>query len=122
MGNQLSKKYSKTNEITYWAPLPLGFNFGIKRVSLAGKMNKVSLIKPGNLKLFPYALTQLTNFSQKKEQTSNFDVGADLKYSITPSLTLDLHIIQTLLKQRLINNRLILIDLIYFILRKEHFS
>ena len=53
-------------------------------------MNKVSLIKPGNLKLFPYALTQLTNFSNKKEQTSNFDVGADLKYSITPSLTLDL--------------------------------
>ena len=47
-------------------------------------------MKPGNLKLFPYALTQLTNFSQKKEQTSNFDVGADLKYSITPSLTLDL--------------------------------
>ncbi len=31
-----------------------------------------------------------TNFSNKKEQTSNFDVGADLKYSITPSLTLDL--------------------------------
>ena len=89
-GINFQRNISKTNEITYWAPLPLGFNFGIKRVSLAGKMNKVSLIKPGNLKLFPYALTQLTNFSQKKEQTSNFDVGADLKYSITPSLTLDL--------------------------------
>ena len=89
-GINFQRNISKTNEITYWAPLPLGFNFGIKRVSLAGKMNEVSLRKPGNLKLFPYALTQLTNFSQKKEQTSNFDVGADLKYSITPSLTLDL--------------------------------
>ena len=89
-GINFQRNISKTNEITYWAPLPLGFNFGIKRVSLAGKMNKVSLRKPGNLKLFPYALTQLTNFSQQKKQISNFDVGADLKYSVTPSLTLDL--------------------------------
>ncbi len=89
-GINFQRNISKTNEITYWAPLPLGFNFGIKRVSLAGKMNEVSLRKPGNLKLLPYALTQLTNFSQKNEKTSNFDGGADLKYSITPSLTLDL--------------------------------
>ena len=89
-GINFQRNISKTNEISYWAPLPLGFNFSIKRVSLAGKMNKVSLKKPGNLKLLPYALTQLTNFSNKKDLKTNIDGGADLKYSITPSLTLDL--------------------------------
>ena len=53
-------------------------------------MNNVSLKKPGNLKFLPYALTQLTNFSDKKDFKRNIDGGADLKYSITPSLTLDL--------------------------------
>ena len=89
-GINFQRNISKTNEISYWAPLPLGFNFSIKRVSLAGKMNKVSLKKPGNLKLLPYALTQLTNFRDKKDLKTNIDGGADLKYSITPSLTLDL--------------------------------
>ena len=89
-GINFQRNISKTNEISYWAPLPLGFNFSIKRVSLAGKMNKVSLKKPGNLKILPYLLTQLTNFSDKKDVKTNIDGGADLKYSITPSLTLDL--------------------------------
>ena len=89
-GINFQRNISKTNEISYWAPLPLGFNFSIKRVSLAGKMNKVSLKKPGNLKLLPYALTQLTNFRDKNDLKTNIDGGADLKYSITPSLTLDL--------------------------------
>ena len=89
-GINFQRNISKTNEISYWAPLPLGFNFSIKRVSLAGKMNNVSLKKPGNLKFLPYALTQLTNFSDKKDFKRNIDGGADLKYSITPSLTLDL--------------------------------
>ena len=89
-GINFQRNISKTNEISYWAPLPLGFNFSIKRVSLAGKMNNVSLKKPGNLKFLPYVLTQLTNFSDKKDFKRNIDGGADLKYSITPSLTLDL--------------------------------
>ena len=89
-GINFQRNISKTNEISYWAPLPLGFNFSIKRVSLAGKMNNVSLKKPGNLKILPYLLTQLTNFSDKKDVKTNIDGGADLKYSITPSLTLDL--------------------------------
>ena len=89
-GINFQRNITKTNEISYWAPLPLGFNFSIKRVSLAGKMNNVSLKKPGNLKFLPYALTQLTNFSDKKDFKRNIDGGADLKYSITPSLTLDL--------------------------------
>ena len=89
-GINFQRNISKNNEISYWAALPLGFNFGIKRVSLAGKMNGISLKKPGNLKFLPYALTQFTNDKIKSKLSSNLDFGADLKYSITPSLTLDL--------------------------------
>ena len=89
-GINFQRNISKSNEIAFWAALPLGFNFGIKRVSLAGKMNGVSLKKPGNLKFFPYGLTQFTNNSIDNNTSSNVEFGADLKYSITPSLTLDL--------------------------------
>ena len=89
-GINFQRNISKSNEIAFWAALPLGFNFGIKRVSLAGKMNGISLKKPGNLKFFPYGLTQFTNNSIDNNTSSNVEFGADLKYSITPSLTLDL--------------------------------
>ena len=89
-GINFQRNISKSNEISFWAPLPLGFNFGIKRVSLAGKMSGISLKKPGNLKFLPYGLTQFTNNSIDNNTSSNVELGADLKYSITPSLTLDL--------------------------------
>ena len=63
--------------------LPIGFN--IKRVSLAGKLNGLNLKSTKNLKLTPYALVNAT-----KNKASEIDSGADLKYSITPALTLDL--------------------------------
>ena len=89
-GINFQRNISKSNEIAFWAPLPLGFNFGIKRVSLAGKMSGITLKKPGNLKFLPYGLTQFTNNSVDNKTSSNVELGADLKYSITPSLTLDL--------------------------------
>jgi hypothetical protein len=89
-GINFQRNISKSNEIAFWAPLPLGFNFGIKRVSLAGKMNGISLKKPGNLKFLPYGLTQFTNNTVDNKISSNIDFGADIKFSVTPSLTLDL--------------------------------
>ena len=89
-GINFQRNISKNHEVSFWAPLPLGFGFDIKRVSLAGKMNELQLKKPGNLKLLPYVLTQGTHNSVDKENSLDFDFGADIKYSITPSLTLDL--------------------------------
>ena len=89
-GINFQRNISKSNEIAFWAPLPLGFNFGIKRVSLAGKMNGISLKKPGNLKFLPYGLTQFTNNTVDNKISSSIDFGADIKFSVTPSLTLDL--------------------------------
>ena len=85
-GINFQRNISKSNEISFWAPLPLGFNFGIKRVSLAGKMNGISLKQPGNLKFLPYGLTQFTNNSVDNKTSSNVELGADLKYSITPCI------------------------------------
>ena len=59
---------------------------------MAGDLTGLNLQNPGNLKLIPYALAQAyKDFETKDAKTElDADVGADLKYSITPSLTLDL--------------------------------
>ena len=93
-GINFQRNIQKTNEITYWAPLPNGLN--LYRLSLAGDLNGLNLKKPGNLKLIPYVLGQTSSASTNDELAelpgaeTNGEVGVDLKYSITPSLTLDL--------------------------------
>ncbi len=89
-GINFQRNISKNNEVSYWAPMPAGFNFDIKRVSLAGKLNGVTLKSPGNLKLLPYVLVKGTHNKAFKKNNFNQDYGADLKYSITSGLTLDL--------------------------------
>ena len=89
-GLNFRRNISKNTETAYWTSLPLGFD--MKRLSLAGKLTGLILRNPGNLKLIPYALTQLANNKaiDPSDTDTNFEVGADIKYSITPSLTLDL--------------------------------
>ncbi|SHG29384.1 hypothetical protein SAMN04488116_0803 [Flagellimonas flava] len=89
-GLNFRRNISKNTETAYWTSLPLGFD--MKRLSLAGKLTGLNLRNPGNLKLIPYALTQFVNNKavDPSETDTNFEVGADIKYSITPSLTLDL--------------------------------
>ena len=66
--------------------------FDLKRLSLAGELTGLNLKSPGNLKATPYVLGQLAKDFQKEatETEFNSEVGVDIKYSITPSLTLDL--------------------------------
>ncbi|WP_181899437.1 DUF5916 domain-containing protein [Flagellimonas nanhaiensis] len=89
-GLNFRRNISKNTEIAYWTSLPLGFD--MKRLSLAGKLNGLNLKNPGNLKLIPYVLGQHVNDKSvsPNETDTDFDAGADIKYSITPSLTLDL--------------------------------
>lgn len=89
-GLNFRRNISKNTETAFWTSLPLGFD--MKRLSLAGKLTGLKLQNPGNLKLIPYALTQLVNNKavDPNENDTNFEVGADIKYSVTPSLTLDL--------------------------------
>ncbi len=80
----------KTNEIDYWAALPIQFD--IKRLSLAGTLTGLNLQSPGNLKLIPYILGQASHdYTQPDDKTEYRPaVGMDVKYSITPAVTLDL--------------------------------
>ncbi|WP_420399740.1 DUF5916 domain-containing protein [Flagellimonas sp.] len=89
-GLNFRRNISKNTETAYWTSLPLGFD--MKRLSLAGKLTGLSLKNPGNLKLIPYVLGQVSNNKavDPSETDTNFEAGADIKYSITPSLTLDL--------------------------------
>jgi hypothetical protein len=89
-GINFQRNISKNSEVGYWASLPLGFN--IKRVSMAGKLNGMDLKNPKNLKVSPYVIGQGVRdlSSGSTNLTSKTDVGADLKYSLTPGLTLDL--------------------------------
>ncbi|MFK7812007.1 MAG: DUF5916 domain-containing protein [Maribacter sp.] len=89
-GLNFRRNISKNTETAFWTSLPLGFD--MKRLSLAGKLTGLKLQNPGNLKLIPYALTQFVNNKavDPNENNTNIEVGADIKYSVTPSLTLDL--------------------------------
>ncbi|MEP2935471.1 MAG: DUF5916 domain-containing protein [Gilvibacter sp.] len=89
-GLNFRRNIAKNTETAYWTSLPLGFD--MKRLSLAGKLENLNLKSPKNLKVIPYVLGQVINNDalDPSETDTNFEAGVDVKYSITPSLTLDL--------------------------------
>jgi len=89
-GLNFQRNIAKNSEVAYWASLPLGFD--IKRLSMAGKMNEMSLKNQKNLKFSPYIIGQTIqdNASNPTTKSTRGDLGADIKYSLTPALTLDL--------------------------------
>ncbi|RAJ09182.1 DUF5916 domain-containing protein [Arenibacter echinorum] len=89
-GINFRRNIRKTNEIVYWSPMPIGFN--LNRLSLAGTLTGLNLKTPRNLKVIPYVLGQLAKDFEAEDPKAKFtpEVGGDIKFSITPSLTLDL--------------------------------
>ena len=89
-GINFRRNIRKTNEIVYWSPMPIDFN--LNRLSLAGTLTGLNLKSPGNLKVIPYVLGQASKDYEVHVPDIDFntEIGADLKYSITPSMTLDL--------------------------------
>ena len=88
-GINFQRNIRKTNEIAFWASLPIQFD--LKRLSLEGTLTGLNLKSPGNLKLIPYALGNAQrDFTTNTEAVYKPAFGADVKYSITPSVTLDL--------------------------------
>jgi len=89
-GINFRRNIRKSNEIAFWSPIPLGLD--LKRLSLAGTLTGLDLRSPGNLKVIPYLLSSLSKDNTVVDAKSDFklDAGGDIKYSVTPSLTLDL--------------------------------
>jgi len=86
-GLNIQRNIRRRKEIAYWVKLPRQFN--LNKVSLAGTLQGLEVPVPQNLKFIPYALTNLRSSARDPRSVYTGEVGADLKYSITPSITLD---------------------------------
>ncbi len=88
-GVNFQRNIRRRNEEAYWARLPRQYN--LNRVSMAGRLAGLQVPSPRNLKVMPYVLAQASrDFTREGTGTgTDGDFGLDLKYSITPSLTLD---------------------------------
>jgi len=87
-GFNMQRNIRRKKEVAYWSPLPRQYN--ILRVSRAGTLSGVRTPAQRNLKVTPYVLgSSQRNYRTQSKFDTGGDVGGDLKYSITPSLTLD---------------------------------
>jgi len=87
-GINFQRNIRRNNEIVYWAPLDRNRN--LFRVSQAGTLRGIAPAPQRNLQITPYVLGQWQRGGALNGTESDSDVGFDIKYSITPSLTLDL--------------------------------
>ncbi len=84
----MQRNIRRRNEQSFWAPIPVQFE--IYRLSLAGSVAGLQVPSQRNLKLLPYVLgVAQTESAETSTTDNNFEFGIDLKYSITPSMTLD---------------------------------
>jgi hypothetical protein len=88
-GLNFQRNIRRRNETAFWSPLPRQYN--LYRLSLAGTLTEIEAPPHRNLRFIPYTLGEA-----RREGTPDSDthlvgeVGFDIKYGITPSLTLDL--------------------------------
>ncbi|MFQ5568922.1 MAG: DUF5916 domain-containing protein [Rhodothermales bacterium] len=87
-GVNFQRNIRRRNEQAYWVRLPRQYD--LNRVSLAGRLAGLNVPQPRNLQVMPYVVGQAArNYTVDTEMDATGDFGVDLKYSITPSLTLD---------------------------------
>lgn len=84
-GFNFQRNIRRNNEIVYWAPI--GRQHGITRVSSAGTVHGINVPSQRNLQITPYVLGAWRR--DASGSSDNQEAGIDVKYSITPSLTLD---------------------------------
>ena len=88
-GINFSRRIRRKNEIVYWAPVPR--RYSINRLSLAGELRGLEGIARGrNFKVKPFVVAEARKFEQNDYVVRKGKEGVDLKYNVTPSLTLDL--------------------------------
>ena len=86
-GINFQRNIRRNNEVAYWSPLDRSRN--LYRVSEAGTLRGVSPPSSRNLQITPYALGNAQRGGELDGSETDTEFGVDLKYSITPSLTLD---------------------------------
>ncbi len=86
-GMNFQRNIRRQNEQAYWSPLPRQYT--LNRLSLAGELQGLSVPAQRNLQITPYFLGDATRRMDTGRTVSTGAWGADLKYSLSPSLTLD---------------------------------
>jgi hypothetical protein len=88
-GLNLGRGIRRKGEDAYWSPIPR--QFSIYRISRAGTLRDLAVPSRHLATLTPYALGRSQrNFAVDPRMTGTSEFGADAKYGVTPSLTLDL--------------------------------
>lgn len=87
-GFNFERRIRRNNEVSYWAKM--GQQRDILRVSEAGSIRNIVVPVQRNLQVTPYVLGIAERGGALSGTESDFEFGVDAKYSITPSLTLDL--------------------------------
>ena len=87
-GMNFQRNIRSQNEQVFWSALPRQYN--INRISLAGELQGIEVPPQRNLQLTPYVLGDSLTRKSENRTINTGDFGLDLKYSVTPSMTLDL--------------------------------
>ncbi len=88
-GLNVMRNLRRRNELSFWSPISRAFRF--TEINMAGSLSGLETPTHHNLKLLPYVLGGFSQDYNRAENQTRFerDVGLDLKYSLTPKLTLD---------------------------------
>jgi len=87
-GVNFSRHIRRKNEVDYWSPVPRVYN--LYRASMAGTLGGLPDASQGrNLRVKPWVAADVTRGLAGDEFDSDAHAGLDVKYGVTPSLTLD---------------------------------
>ena len=86
-GLNIERRIRRNNEIAFWAPMSQ--DRSLFRVSEAGSIQGIRVPRQRNLQFTPYVLGEAQRGGDLGGTETDQEFGFDLKYSITPSLTLD---------------------------------
>lgn len=89
-GVNFKRNLRRKNEQSYWSPVPRAFD--MQRVSLAGEMRGIEADFRRSLQLVPFIVGGIQQDYTQDPALKRYkpEVGMDVKYTLTSSLTLDL--------------------------------
>lgn len=88
-GINFSRRIRRKNELAYWAPVPRSYN--LQRLSLAGDLVDLPAASGGrDLRVKPFVLGGTVRETGGTSYERQAEVGVDVKYGLTESLTLDI--------------------------------
>ena len=88
-GLNISRNLRRRNELSFWSPVSRAFQ--ITQVEIAGLLRGLETSRHRNIKMLPYVIGGVSQDFRRAENRTDPEIngGLDIKYSLTPGLTLD---------------------------------